>query len=176
VRSRAAAARAQDGAISTSFVELAKAARGGGRYTLPMERLSPSLAPYLFYADVQRAAQFMRGRGFGFRLVFTSPDPQGGLAHAQLAHEAGLIMIGHAGGGGLGMVKRADALGALHAGVYVFVADVDAHCARAKSAGAKVLEAPTDRPWGDRMYCALDPEGQVWMFAKPIAKISKATT
>jgi uncharacterized glyoxalase superfamily protein PhnB len=134
-----------------------------------MERPSPSLAPYLFYADVQRAAQFMQD-AFGFRLVFTSPDPNGGLAHAQLAHATGLIMAGHAGEGGLGMVKRADALGALHAGVYVFVDDVDAHCARAKSAGARVLEAPTDRPWGDRMYCALDPEGQFWMFARPIRR------
>jgi uncharacterized glyoxalase superfamily protein PhnB len=102
---------------------------------------------------------------FGFRLLFTSPNPAGGLDHAQLAHGSGLIMIGHAGGGGLGMVKRADALGALHAGVYVFVAEVDAHCARARSAGAKVLEEPALRPWGDRMYCAADLEGQFWMFA-----------
>jgi uncharacterized glyoxalase superfamily protein PhnB len=130
-----------------------------------MTQAAPSLAPYLFYEDVQRAAQFIQ-EAFGFRLVFTSPDPRGGLAHAQLAHESGLIMLGHAGGGGLGMVKRADALGALHAGVYVFVADVDEHCARAKNAGAKVLQEPEDRPWGDRMYCAVDPEGQFWMFAK----------
>src|SRR5262245_22813533 len=100
---------------------------------------SPSVAPYLFYEDVQRAAQFLQD-AFGFRLTFTSPDPRGGLAHAQLAHDTGLIMIGHAGGGGLGMVKRADALSALHAGVYVFVDDVDGHCARAMAAGAKVLQ------------------------------------
>ena len=125
----------------------------------------PSLAPYLFYEDVERAARFMQD-AFGFRLAFTSPDPRGGLAHAQLVHETGLIMIGHAGEGGLGMVKRADSLGALHAGVYVFVHDVDGHCAHAKGAGARVLEEPADRPWGDRMYCNVDPEGQFWMFAK----------
>lgn len=125
----------------------------------------PSLAPYLFYADVARAARFLTD-AFGFRVTFESPDPRGGLAHAQLAHGSALVMLGHAGEGGLGLVKRADALGALHAGVYVFVDDVDAHCARARAAGAKILLEPADQPWGDRMYCATDPEGQFWMFAR----------
>jgi uncharacterized glyoxalase superfamily protein PhnB len=52
----------------------------------------------------------------------------------------------------------------------VFVHDVDGHCAHARRAGAKVLEEPGDRPWGDRMYCAVDPEGQFWMFAKRVRK------
>jgi uncharacterized glyoxalase superfamily protein PhnB len=130
---------------------------------------TPSLAPYLFYEDVARAARFMQD-AFGFTLVFTSPDPKGGLAHAQLAHGSGIIMVGHAGEGGLGMVKSASALPALHAGVYVFVDDVDAHCARARAAGAKVLLEPADQPWGDRMYCGADHEGQFWMFAKRLAR------
>ena len=131
----------------------------------------PSLAPYLFYEDVAAAAQFMQA-AFGFRLGFTSPsrDVEGRLDHAQLLHDSGMIMVGHAGGGGLNKVKRADALPALHAGIYVFVEDVDAHCARARKAGAKVLLEPADQPWGDRMYCATDPEGQFWMFAKRLAR------
>src|SRR5262249_28274414 len=125
--------------------------------------------PYLFYDDVERAARFMH-EAFGFTLRFTSPDPTGGLAHAQLTHGSALVMLGHTGGGGLRLVKRASSLGALHAGVYVFVDDVDEHCARARAAGANVLLEPGDQPWGDRMYCAVDPEGQFWMFAKPLAK------
>ncbi len=125
----------------------------------------PSLAPYLFYEDVAKAAQFLE-TAFGFRRTFESADPRGGLAHAQLAHDDGLVMLGHAGEGGLNLVRRADQLPKLHAGIYVFVNDVDAHCARAKACGAKVLLEPGDQPWGDRMYCAVDPEGQFWMFAK----------
>jgi uncharacterized glyoxalase superfamily protein PhnB len=128
----------------------------------------PPLAPYLFYDDVAGAVRFLQD-AFGFTLGFTSPDPAGGLAHAQLLHASGLVMLGHAGGGGLGLVKTASSLPALHAGVYVFVDDVDAHCERARAAGAKVLLGPADQPWGDRMYCATDPEGQFWMFAKRLA-------
>lgn len=129
---------------------------------------SPSLAPYLFYEDVAAAARFLQD-AFGFRLGFTSEDPSGGLAHAQLLHDGGMIMLGHAGGGGLGLAASARSLGKLHAGVYVFVEDVDAHCVRARAAGAKVLLEPADQPWGDRMYCAVDPEGQFWMFARRLA-------
>jgi uncharacterized glyoxalase superfamily protein PhnB len=75
-------------------------------------------------------------------------------------------MLGHAGEGGLNLARSATRLGALHAGVYVFVDDVDAHHERAKGAGAKVLIPPGDQPWGDRMYCCTDPEGQFWMFAR----------
>jgi uncharacterized glyoxalase superfamily protein PhnB len=132
---------------------------------------APSLAPYLFYEDVERAVRFME-QAFGFRVVFTSPDPAGGLAHAQLTHGNGLIMLGHAGGGGLDMVRRADMLPALHAGTYVFVTDVDAHYQQAQQAGAKVIQEPADRFWGDRMYCAADPEGQFWMFATRLANTS----
>jgi len=133
---------------------------------------SPSLAPYLFYEDVGAAARFMQA-AFGFRLGFTSPSrkAEGQIEHAQLHHGSGMIMVGHAGGGGLNLAKKASALPALHAGVYVFVDDVDAHCARARGAGAKVLLEPADHPWGDRMYCATDPEGQFWMFAKRLAPV-----
>jgi uncharacterized glyoxalase superfamily protein PhnB len=123
-----------------------------------------AIVPYLFYDDVERAAVFLE-TAFGFTRTFSSPAPEGGLAHAQLTHRSGLVMLGKT-GEGLRMVKSAGALGALHAGVYVFVDDVDAHCVRARAGGAKVLLEPGDQPWGDRMYCAVDPEGQFWMFAR----------
>jgi uncharacterized glyoxalase superfamily protein PhnB len=126
----------------------------------------PSLAPYLFYDDVGRAAKFLQ-EAFAFTLGFTSTEPDGSLAHAQLLHSSGMLMLGHAGEGGLGLAKSAASFGGpLHAGVYVFVEDVDSHCERAKKAGAKVVLPPADQPWGDRMYCALDLEGQFWMFAE----------
>jgi uncharacterized glyoxalase superfamily protein PhnB len=129
---------------------------------------SPSLAPYLFYDDVDRAARFLE-EAFGFTRIFESAAPEGGLAHAQLAHGSGKIMIGQT-GAGLRLVKSARALDALHAGVYVYVDDVDAHCARSRAAGAKVLLEPANQHWGDRMYCAVDPEGQFWMFAKVLPR------
>ncbi len=50
-------------------------------------------------------------------------------------------------------------------GVYAYVADADAHCARARAAGAVIENEPEDRPWGDRMYITRDSEGHTWYFA-----------
>ncbi len=129
---------------------------------------APSLAPYLFYADVEAAVRFLE-KAFGFSVAFTAPAPGGGIEHAQLLHGSALLMLGHAGEGGLNRVAKASSLPKLHAGVYVFVDDVDAHCERAREGGAIVLLEPADQPWGDRMYCATDPEGQFWMFATRLA-------
>jgi uncharacterized glyoxalase superfamily protein PhnB len=52
--------------------------------------------------------------------------------------------------------------------VYVYVEDVDAHHARAKEAGAQIIEEPGDQPYGDRRYAAEDPEGHAWYFATPL--------
>ncbi|MFN7173417.1 MAG: VOC family protein [Thermaurantiacus tibetensis] len=41
-------------------------------------------------------------------------------------------------------------------------ADLDAHCAQARAAGAEILEEPADQFYGDRVYRARDPEGHVW--------------
>jgi uncharacterized glyoxalase superfamily protein PhnB len=59
-------------------------------------------------------------------------------------------------------------LPALHCGTYVYVDHVDAHCERARAAGATIDAEPEDKPYGDRSYTARDPEGHQWFFAMSI--------
>jgi uncharacterized glyoxalase superfamily protein PhnB len=54
--------------------------------------------------------------------------------------------------------------------VYVIVDDLDGHHARAKAAGARIIEEPADRDYGYRRYGCADPQGHEWYFAQPIAK------
>jgi uncharacterized glyoxalase superfamily protein PhnB len=37
------------------------------------------------------------------------------------------------------------------------------------AAGAKIMMKPEDQPWGDRMQCAVDSEGQFWSFSPPLS-------
>src|ERR1035438_9326550 len=46
----------------------------------------------------------------------------------------------------------------------VAVDDADTHHARSVAAGAVIVEAPMDQPYGVREYGARDPEGQLWYF------------
>jgi uncharacterized glyoxalase superfamily protein PhnB len=47
---------------------------------------------------------------------------------------------------------------------YVVARDVDALYARAREAGAELLQAPADRDYGSRDFIARDPEGNLWSF------------
>jgi catechol 2,3-dioxygenase-like lactoylglutathione lyase family enzyme len=49
-----------------------------------------------------------------------------------------------------------------------FVADdVDAVTAAAEKAGATVLDAPADQPWGERQAVLTDPDGHVFCLVSP---------
>jgi uncharacterized glyoxalase superfamily protein PhnB len=53
----------------------------------------------------------------------------------------------------------------------LFVDNVDEHCARARAAGAAVVEEPAVHDygadhWADRGYGALDREGHLWWFTE----------
>ena len=49
-------------------------------------------------------------------------------------------------------------------GIYVRVADVDAHYAHAKAAGANIVRELADTPYGSREYSVRDLEGHLWSF------------
>jgi uncharacterized glyoxalase superfamily protein PhnB len=63
-------------------------------------------------------------------------------------------------------------LGQETVGIHVEVDDVDAHFERAKSAGAEILEEPTDQAYGLRRYTAVDPEGHYWFFAQVVREVA----
>jgi uncharacterized glyoxalase superfamily protein PhnB len=52
--------------------------------------------------------------------------------------------------------------------------DIDAHCARARAAGAKITMEPADQFYGDRTYMAVDPEGHHWTFFQAVKDVSLA--
>ena len=64
------------------------------------------------------------------------------------------------------------ALAQRNAAVLVYVDDVDAHHARAREAGATIESEPADMFYGDRVYNAVDPEGQLWFFHTRIRDVS----
>ncbi len=131
--------------------------------------------PYLFYDDIDAAVRFLCDT-FGFESRVKVPGPDGRAMHAQVALGDSVVMMGATHNlpeEGSYAIGRADA-GPLHASLYIFVDDVDAHYAHAKANGAKINTEPETQFWGDRMYSCADPEGQFWAFATPVADIDPA--
>ena len=60
-------------------------------------------------------------------------------------------------------------IGRAAGGMVVHVDDVDAHCERARAAGADITSEPRDQDYGQREYTVRDPEGHSWWIATPTA-------
>ena len=110
-----------------------------------------TVIPTLRYRDAHAAIAWLC-RAFGFERHLAVAGEDGAIAHAQLTFGNGMIMLAS---GRPGEAAR---------GAYVVVADVDAHHARALSAGARVTMAPADMHYGGRLYACLDLEGYLWHF------------
>lgn len=130
----------------------------------------PRISPSVFYDDAAAAIDWL-ARAFGFTVRVRVENDQGRILHSQLALNGGLVMVGQAGlSPDRPYVKSPRAVdGANTQALAVYVDDVDAHCERARAAGAVIVAEPEtqdygDDYWADRSYQARDPEGHNWWF------------
>jgi predicted enzyme related to lactoylglutathione lyase len=131
----------------------AASARGVANRTMP----AASVLPVLTYDDVPQAIDWLCS-AFGFAERWRAD------AHrAVLEFRGGAVMLGERGAEAGG--DRPPDAGA----VMVRVADADSHCARARGAGARVIDGPRDFPYGERQYSAVDTGGHRWTFSQSIA-------
>lgn len=128
------------------------------------EATAPSLYPLMHFQDPLAAIDFLE-RAFGFERMVVVPHPERDVQHAELALGNSVFMIG--GDDDDPRLPTRPGTG----WVYVAVDDVDAHCRRARGAGAEILTEPFESEHGFRGYTALDPEGNQWHFGthRPVA-------
>ena len=112
----------------------------------------PTVFPALSYDDPQAAVDFLK-EAFGAEEHAVYKDDEGRIRHAELRFGNGIVMFGPAGGEAK-----------IPGGIYVVVDDPDAHCERARAAGAEIVRGLEDTDYGSRGYSAKDPEGNGWHF------------
>lgn len=160
--------RAEEGVLSAETLSAI-----AGALDVAVEELSPRakppagwqrVTPALFYDDAEAAIAFLE-RAFGFAVRLKVPGPDGGVMHSELTFEDGVIMV--ASSRAQPPRKSPRAFGGVSQSLYVFVEDVDAHCERARAAGAKIVGEPV-LSHGNRQYFAEDPEGHQWGFAEHV--------
>ena len=120
----------------------------------------------LVYEDLEAMHAYL-ARVFGLVPGELTRDPSGAVVHAELEAGDGVIWL-HAESAEFGLASPKN-LGAATATMAVLVDDVDAHHAAAVAEGANVRYEPVDQPYGYREYGAIDPEGTLWSFMKPLA-------
>ncbi len=127
-----------------------------------MTETGPSIVPCLSYRDAPAAIEWLK-KAFGFSENFVVPGPDDTIAHAQLAFDGGMVMVGSLRDDELQMRTPCD-LGGVTQSIYIVVEDADAHYARAVEAGAEIVRELEDTPYGSRDFSARDPEGHLWNF------------
>ncbi len=118
--------------------------------------------PYLMIRDAARAINFYK-EAFGAEELMRMADSSGHIAHAEIKIGSAPIMIADEDPGNFNLSP--DSLGGSSAFIHLYVDNIDAFAERAERGGAKILEPPSDRPYGDRGAKFADPFGHVWMVA-----------
>ncbi len=134
----------------------------------------PRISSALYYQDAAAAIDWLCN-AFGFEVRLKVEGEGGAIEHSELVFGDGLVMVSTA-------QKRAERAycvsprahdGANTQNLCVHVDDVDAHCARARAAGAAIGMEPETHDygedyWADRAYEAIDPEGHHWFFVQRV--------
>jgi uncharacterized glyoxalase superfamily protein PhnB len=131
----------------------------------------PDVIPMIAYEDGVAALEWL-ATAFGFRETTRMVEPDGTLSHGEMQAGGGVIMLAtptpdyespkhhreHC-----AEARKWSAVPWIIDGVLVYVDDLDAHFARAKTAGATILSEIQKDPPG-RRYRAEDLEGHRWFF------------
>jgi uncharacterized glyoxalase superfamily protein PhnB len=120
--------------------------------------MTPNIFPVLRYKNAPAAIAWL-GRAFGFEPQASFANPDGTIAHAELRLGAGVIGISSDNG-----PSPDNPWSAVRQGVYIRVADIDAHHDRARAAGAAVVKPLANTDYGSREYSARDLDGRLWGF------------
>jgi uncharacterized glyoxalase superfamily protein PhnB len=141
----------------------------------PAPKNWPRFSSALMYQDAAAAIDWLCA-AFGFELRLKVEGENGRIEHSELTYGEGVVMVAqespdsqHAWKASMRSPKSLG--GASTQNIMFYVDDVDAHYARARSRGARIVEELATHDygsdyWADRSYGALDPEGHLWWIAQ----------
>jgi uncharacterized glyoxalase superfamily protein PhnB len=132
----------------------------------------PRISSAVFYPDAGQAIDWLC-RAFGFEVRLKVEGEGGRIEHSELVLGGGVVMVAEASGPNVKSSHRAPAQvgGGNTQNMFVYVDDVEAHCARARAAGATIVDEPKvsdygEDHWSDKGYECVDVGGHHWWFAQ----------
>jgi uncharacterized glyoxalase superfamily protein PhnB len=144
----------------------------------PVPKGWPRISSAVYYDDAAGAIDWLC-RAFGFEIQLKVDGEGGRIEHSELVLGGGMISVGDAKAKkNRPWRKSPKAAGGINTqSLCVYIDDCDAHCERARQAGATIASEPEthdygDDYWADRSYEAIDPEGHHWWF---MTRVREAT-
>lgn len=136
----------------------------------------PAFVPAVFYREPVAALRWLE-QAFGFETTTLVTDAEGNVGYSEMGFRGGAVSIAGEWDGPQIAPARMRSPASLEGVGTQFLRvgmtdGLDAHCARARAAGATITQEPEDQFYGDRTYRALDPEGHVWVFTQPVRNVA----
>jgi uncharacterized glyoxalase superfamily protein PhnB len=138
----------------------------------PTPRGWPRISASVYYKDPASAIDWLC-KAFGFEVQLKVEGEAGRIEHSELVYRGGLVMVAEDGREADGWSSKAPAsvAGGNTQNMFVYVEDIEAHCARARAAGATIVSEPEvsdygEDHWSDKGYECVDAGGHHWWFAQ----------
>ncbi len=132
---------------------------------------SVTVIPVLVYEDVAEAVEWLSD-AFGFVERLRIGDHRSQLSIGDGAMVVAGRRVSSGSWSSDPVEFRPPRRGVVSHSVTVRVPDIDAHYERARANGARIVEAPSDHPYGERQYAAEDLAGHRWTFSQSIADVA----
>lgn len=130
-----------------------------------------TLGAGVFYRDPLAALDWLE-QAFGLRRSMMVKDADGRLVHAEMRFADAYIVVDSE---WTDAVASPASLGGRNTqALYLRLEQgLDEHCARARAAGAVIVQEPADQLYGERSYRATDLEGHLWTFSQTVRVVSR---
>ncbi len=112
---------------------------------------------------------------FGFEVRLKVEHGEGLVVHSELTFGEAVFMVADLRPEKYPVRKAPTQAGGVNTqGIFVYVDDIEAHCARARAAGAWIVTEPTvtdygEEYWSDRGYECVDLGGHHWFVAERVS-------
>lgn len=131
----------------------------------------PNLISAICYQDPKAALAWLEAV-FDFELFMLIEDGDGNLVHSEMRYGDAAVMIGNEWSADHKSPRSIGGKNTQTVHIQI-VTDIDAHCARARAAGAEILMAPETQFYGDRTYRCRDLEGHIWTVGQTVETVTR---
>jgi len=111
----------------------------------------PRISSSVFYENAGAAIDWLC-RAFGFQVRLRIEGDDGDIVHSELEYREGLVMVGSCSRATHDRKSPKHVDGANTQSLFMYVDDIEAHCARARAAGAKIVSEPETKNYGDEYW------------------------
>jgi uncharacterized glyoxalase superfamily protein PhnB len=132
----------------------------------------PRMSASLYYDDAAEAIDWLCN-AFDFEVRLKVESDDGKIEHSELVYGEGVVMVADTTKSEkYPFIRSPHQIGGGNTqNLFVYVDDIEAHCKRAREAGAKIVSEPKttdygEEYWSDRSYECEDLGGHHWWFSQ----------